>query len=141
MRRHVAVQPRSLAEATPTYELDEWEDEYQPFPPLPVHTTRCAACEWPDVCAKDKTCWKDPAITLKRKRIDPPRLQVVEWTVEEAIAAFKAFHKKHNRLPRYDDLRGGVHGLPALKTCQRLFGSWSEALAAAGLKPRRWRSK
>lgn len=69
VRRHAAVQPQALSGAQPLAERRNWDDTYEPFPPLPVHTERCAECAWPDICAKDRTCWKDPAITLERARL------------------------------------------------------------------------
>jgi Homing endonuclease associated repeat/Phosphotransferase enzyme family len=62
------------------------------------------------------------------------------WTKAEAISALQSWAEAHGRSPRRRDwLRagrqdeaGGDH--PTASTTSRLFGSWAEALAAAGLE-------
>ncbi len=58
------------------------------------------------------------------------------WTEPTAIAAVQAYHERTGRVPAIAD-GGPKNGLPAQKVMERLFGSWSAGIKAAGLVPRK----
>lgn len=64
----------------------------------------------------------------------------IPWSREEAIAAIAAHLREHGELPRAGDWReldpSGAR--PALHNIQRLFGTWDDALEAAGHPVERW---
>ena len=62
------------------------------------------------------------------------------WTKEEALAALRSWIREHGGIPRSEDWTAGA-GRPGRMTLVRLFGSWREALIAAGVDDppgRRW---
>jgi hypothetical protein len=58
------------------------------------------------------------------------------WEPEQARERLAAWPRAHGRPPTSADAQADPD-LPALKTCQQLFGSWNAALRAAGLTPGR----
>lgn len=55
------------------------------------------------------------------------------WTEERIIAAFQRFHEEHGRQPRWNDSPRHPY-LPSTSTCDRVFGSFSNACVAAGFE-------
>lgn len=55
------------------------------------------------------------------------------WTQEKLIAALQSFAREHGRPPAYSDF---ACSRPAGSTIIAAFGSWSEAMRAAGFEPR-----
>lgn len=60
--------------------------------------------------------------------------QLPPWTADEIIDAFREYALEHGEAPKCGDL--GRHGLPWLRSVQRVFGSLPAAQKAAGLPPR-----
>lgn len=56
------------------------------------------------------------------------------WTRQLVIDAILRFHKRFGRAPRYRDAEGNLT-MPSPNTVRRLFGSWREAVRAAGIEP------
>ena len=56
------------------------------------------------------------------------------WTRQLVIDAIRRFHKRFGRAPRYRDAEGNLT-MPSPNTVRRLFGSWKEAVRAAGIEP------
>jgi hypothetical protein len=54
------------------------------------------------------------------------------WAPEQARERLPAWAREHGRPPTSADAQADPD-LPALKTCQQLYGSWNAALRAAGL--------
>lgn len=82
-----------------------------------------------------------PGDAPERCKLCSPRARTL-WTREVCIAALRAFHDEHGRVPTSGELGGGsdwhdrVEGLPTLWTLQGKFGSAAAAMRAAGLEPR-----
>jgi DNA-directed RNA polymerase specialized sigma24 family protein len=56
------------------------------------------------------------------------------WTRQLVIDAIRRFYKRFGRAPRYRDAEGNLT-MPSPNTVRRLFGSWKEAVRAAGIEP------
>lgn len=56
------------------------------------------------------------------------------WTRQLAIEAIRRFFERFGRVPRLRDAEGNLT-MPSPNTACRLFGSWMEAVRAAGLEP------
>jgi hypothetical protein len=58
------------------------------------------------------------------------------WTRETIVYAITLWYRKHSRTPltREWDQAGENH--PSRQTVSRVFGSWNEAMHAAGFTPR-----
>lgn len=68
-------------------------------------------------------------VAARRQGWVPPR-----WTPETCLEALKAFHARNGRSPTMREFARSRRGtVPSPSTITRLFGSWSAALAAAGL--------
>lgn len=81
-------------------------------------------------CGKLKTSWQG-------ERCDAcARIARREWTDETIFQAFAAWAEAHGGDAPPTRVAGAASGLPSLCTVQRRFGSWSKAIAAAGLEPR-----
>jgi len=63
--------------------------------------------------------------------------QGFRWTPELIVYAIELWHRQHLRIPTTDEWdRAGVNH-PSRVTVIRRFGSWNEAMAAAGFRARR----
>lgn len=106
---------------------------------------RCDGCDWPDVCAGDRTCWREEAhqawVRPILDGIDELRERRPDWTREGVIAALQEFAVRTGRAPTRTDI--GVwadarkHGLPHPSATKRLFGDMGAALEAAGFDGRK----
>jgi hypothetical protein len=56
-----------------------------------------------------------------------------EWTQEEVTQALLAWAAERGRAPTYNDWRRVSEEHPGVSTVEKLFGSWTEGLLAAGL--------
>jgi len=56
------------------------------------------------------------------------------WTRQLAMEAIRRFHRKHDRAPRLRDAERNLT-MPSPNTACRLFGSWTNAVRAAGIEP------
>jgi len=56
------------------------------------------------------------------------------WTRQLVLEAIRRFYEKYGRVPRLRDAEGNLT-MPSPNTASRLFGSWMEAVRAAGLEP------
>lgn len=54
------------------------------------------------------------------------------YTNEEIIQAIQGFHAKNNRPPTHDDWIAAADGRPTANTIGNRFGSWANAIEAAG---------
>lgn len=54
-------------------------------------------------------------------------LECLTWTRQDLLDAVREFHATNGRSPRCDEMNGSRHAAP------RLFGSWCNLLAAAGV--------
>jgi hypothetical protein len=114
-----------------------------------VREERCVECPWPETCAADRTCWEEESAAGERdqglellKRMaageaarEPDRSP---WTQERIIAAVRAHVLEHGEPPRANDWRAAdPDGLrPTQNTVAHYFGSWNDAITAAGERPR-----
>ncbi len=57
----------------------------------------------------------------------------VRWTDEAIIETLRDLAYQHGRPPRPDELENSADELPGIEVIELRFGSWHEALAAAGL--------
>ena len=58
------------------------------------------------------------------------------WTADRIVGQLRLFHETTGRTPRARDLRpGGPVKLPSSDICVREFGSWNNAVEAAGFTP------
>jgi hypothetical protein len=64
-------------------------------------------------------------------------VQKTHWTEDAIIGAILAWNDLHGSPPKVKDfLRGDRSAWPSIPTVGRVFGGWSKAIAAAGLRPR-----
>lgn len=56
------------------------------------------------------------------------------WTSQLVIDAIRRFYERYGRAPRHRDAVGNL-AMPSPRTVSRLFGSWREAVRAAGIEP------
>lgn len=54
------------------------------------------------------------------------------WTEDEAIDALQDWMREHGRQPVFREFSPAPPGCPSRTTLQKLFGSWSKAIHAAG---------
>lgn len=54
------------------------------------------------------------------------------WTKQDVIDAMRRWVKGHDRWPRSQEWQVAVNGYPTYSAVRNLFGSWRDALAAAG---------
>lgn len=59
------------------------------------------------------------------------------WTRENVVYAIELWHRRYLRAPTVADWTNAGHDHPTRHTVQRVFGSWNNAIKAAGLRPRR----
>ena len=57
------------------------------------------------------------------------------WTRERALDAIRQWTAAHGRPPTYEQWRRAGPERPVTRTVERLFGSWSDAIRAAGYAP------
>ncbi len=72
-----------------------------------------------------------PALVGRQSRVTPT---TEGWTKEMAIDAIRRFHDRTGRAPRFRDADGNPT-MPCPNTARRLFGTWRDAVRAAGLDP------
>ncbi|HKI91412.1 MAG TPA: hypothetical protein VJ986_03850 [Gaiellaceae bacterium] len=58
------------------------------------------------------------------------------WTPETVIYAITLWYRQHSRPPYTSEWDQAGENHPSRQTVARVFGSWNEAMAAAGFKPR-----
>jgi hypothetical protein len=58
------------------------------------------------------------------------------WTRENIVYAIELWHRRHLHAPRVDDWEQAGEDHPCRQTVLRVYGSWSAAIRAAGLRPR-----
>lgn len=96
--------------------------------------SRCPRCKRKKV-ASAKTCRR---CQLELRTIERP------WPRERVIKAIQAWALKHGHAPTYGEWQKGGKDHPAIRSMMDgpnpLFGSWSEALIAAGFEPRKKRA-
>jgi hypothetical protein len=69
---------------------------------------------------------------LEAAGVLPARLR--RWSREEVIEAMQAFTHKHGRAPTTADWHAKSHEHPGPDAARRWFGSWNDALIAAGVR-------
>ncbi len=60
----------------------------------------------------------------------------INWTPDTIVYAITLWHRRHNRLPLRREWEKAGEDHPSNMTVRRVFGSWNEAIHAAGFKPR-----
>lgn len=58
------------------------------------------------------------------------------WTDEAVLDAIRAWNTEHGQPPRYTDWTAADYGHPSSFTVRTIFGTMTDAVAAAGLQPR-----
>ncbi len=58
------------------------------------------------------------------------------WTNETILYAIHLWHRKHRRPPATSEWEQAGENHPSRQTVRRVFGSWNEAMVAAGFTPR-----
>jgi hypothetical protein len=132
--------PRSAPAATReeiVAALRAWSAEYDGPPREP---------DWTNASARWRDAWPRWPGTTTALRVFGPWNAALEaaglptrryaWAPGEARERLTAWGRAHGRPPTSADAQADPD-LPALKTCQQLFGSWNAALRAAGLTPGR----
>jgi hypothetical protein len=61
----------------------------------------------------------------------------VRWPVNTVVARLRAWTDDHGRPPTLEEWRRASARHPSSATVRRLFGTWNDALVAAGFEPRR----
>ncbi len=69
-------------------------------------------------------------------RYAPPPIEGEEWSREQIIGALQRFRDHYGWPPRVKDCKS-LHGLPSPATVYRHFGSFADAVLAAGMVPDR----
>ena len=103
---------------------------------------RCDGCEWPDICTKDRTCWKqEKQQPWERTRLDLGTRVNVIWTREKLIEWVQAFVQEHERPPHHADLQGRSDSAkPTYQTIQvHGFENLADLVRHAGHEPHRRR--
>jgi hypothetical protein len=59
------------------------------------------------------------------------------WDRQSIIYAIDLWHRRHLRTPTVAEWEQAGENHPCRATVQRVFGSWSAAMRAAGFRPRR----
>jgi Homing endonuclease associated repeat len=60
-----------------------------------------------------------------------------EWDRQTIVYAIDLWHRRHLKTPTVADWESAGEDHPCRQTVQRVFGSWSAAMRAAGFRPRR----
>lgn len=60
------------------------------------------------------------------------------WTPTEIVGAIRAWYDTYGAPPKAQNWNVGTPDHPGIKTIIDVFGSWNNAIKAAGLKTRRW---
>ena len=58
------------------------------------------------------------------------------WTPETIVYAITLWHRKHSRPPTVCEWEQAGENHPSTMTVRRVFGSWNDAIHAAGYTPR-----
>jgi hypothetical protein len=138
--------------------MGEIEEDGQAFHDQQPLTVRCAFCQWtvtaPGASARaeaaahrvaahpaaGKPRGKPRAVSMAESRArGAATARTVRWTRERIVESLQAFAAEHGRPPSCLDARHHVGRLPQQPTCARAFGSWANAIEAAGF-PRPTRS-
>jgi len=94
---------------------------------------RYRARQWPSA-ATLRSHFGSFSAALDAAGVEPrPRRTDVRWTDEAIIEALRDLAYQHDRPPRPDDLDNSAHELPGIEVIALRFGSWHEAITAAGL--------
>lgn len=59
-----------------------------------------------------------------------------EWSKDDILYAMLEWEEKHGEPPRWNDWQIATAETPASMTVRKRFGSWNNAMAAAGFTPR-----
>lgn len=65
------------------------------------------------------------------------RREAFRWTRENIVYALELWHRRHLYAPTPSEWQRAGEDHPSRQTVLNVFGSWSAAIAAAGLRPRR----
>lgn len=71
---------------------------------------------------------------LQEAQLEP--IKVIKYSKEDAIKALQEYNKTTGNTPTYNEILK-----PSSTTIEKLFGSWNEAIKAAGLEANLYRSK
>ncbi len=94
---------------------------------------RYRARQWPSA-ATVRSRFGSFSAALDAAGVEPrPSRADVRWTDEAIIEALRDLGYQHDRPPRPDDLDNSADELPGIEVIALRFGSWHEAIAAAGL--------
>jgi hypothetical protein len=58
------------------------------------------------------------------------------WTPDTIVYAITLWHRRHRRPPFTSEWDQAGENHPSRQTVARVFGSWNEAMSAAGFDPR-----
>jgi len=115
-------------------------DVRQGSPDGPTHTRvtqPCDTCRTWDWCRLRQACWHLVAPEIAAAAVG--RRDWRWWTHERVCQAFRD-HAVDGKPPLAEEWPHGTQNHPGYQTVKRLFGTWNDAVKAAGLTPRRgWR--
>src|SRR5262245_31349547 len=100
-----------------------------------AHT--CTGCQYGTWCRRYGCCWILERTDIHAEKYKPQLLRRGEWTRDQTIHAFQAWQRRHGETPIYRDWQKATLDHPGYTTVKRLFGTWHNAVTAAGLQPRR----
>lgn len=107
-------------------------DYTQTVSTLPVTAKSCDECAYPAQCRADRLCWKAEKTAIAADRAAPKR---GPWTRENIIEAIQEWKRAKGSPPVNTDWERADATHPSVQTVRRLFGTWSDALRAAGFEP------
>lgn len=59
-----------------------------------------------------------------------------QWTRDTIVYAIRLWYRTHSRVPCTNEWTSAGENHPSRHTVSRVFGSWNEAMIAAGFQPR-----
>ncbi len=128
----VADHPTTIL-ANKLFDRDPEPQEATPTSPAPIELARPMANGQPPSSIPPALLLEVP--TVKRRELERP----VQWSKSRVEDAFRRFYAEHKRTPSPHRDTLGNPDMPSTPTVQKLYGSWSNALRAAGLPARAWR--
>jgi Homing endonuclease associated repeat len=102
--------------------------------PQPVSTAALEEADGDAALASARPCLPPSLQADEEAKYGPLPLPGESWTSMQVIAAFQRFRDYHGRPPRSSECRP-THRLPCYSTIRRHFGSFEEAVLAAGMIP------